>query len=188
MIRLANPTDAAALLAIYAPYIRNTSITFETAIPAVGDFANRIRSYMENWPWLVFEQDEQVVGYAYASRYRDREAYQWSIECSIYIHDDYLRSGIASRLYKALFAILKIQGFTTVYAVINLPNERSVAFHEKMGFRYFATYENVGYKLGQWKNVGWWQLQLNDYSIEPPAPEKFTALDHEIIKKVLDEN
>ena len=188
MIRLANPTDATALLAIYTPYIRGTSITFETAIPAVADFANRIRSYMEDWPWLVYEKDDQVVGYAYASRYREREAYQWSIECSVYIHDDYLRSGIASQLYAALFAILKTQGFRTVYAVINLPNDRSVAFHEKMGFRYFATYENVGYKLGQWKNVGWWQLQLNDYTIEPPAPVKFNALSNEVIKKILDEN
>lgn len=185
MIRLANPTDAVQMLAIYAPYIRNTSITFETTVPAVADFANRIRSGLENWPWLVYEKDGQVIGYAYASQYRERVAYQWSVECSVYIHEDHFRSQVATSLYKILFTFLKSQGFTTVYAVINLPNERSVALHEKMGFTHFATYQNVGYKLGQWKNVGWWQLQLNDYIIEPPPPRKFSELEHDIVNSVL---
>ena len=185
MIRLANPTDATAMLVIYAPYIRNTSITFETGIPAVADFANRIRLYLETWPWLVYEKDGQVIGYAYASKYRERVAYQWSVECSVYVHEDHLHKGIGKALYKALLSILKAQGFTTVYAVINLPNDRSVAFHESMGFKYFATYEKVGYKLGNWKDVGWWQLQLNDYATEPAAPIKFSALDNEIVEGLL---
>lgn len=185
MIRLANPSDAVAMLAIYAPYIRHTSITFETWVPAVADFANRIRSYVEYWPWLVYEKEGQIVGYAYASRYREREAYQWSVECSVYVQDDHLRSGIGRKLYTALFSILKAQGFTTVYAVINLPNDQSVAFHESLGFHYFATYEKVGYKLGKWKDVGWWQLQLNAYSDEPPVPIKFSALDQKIITSAL---
>ncbi|MGZ8551578.1 MAG: N-acetyltransferase family protein, partial [Chitinophagaceae bacterium] len=178
-------TDAVAILAIYLPYIRNTSITFETGVPAVADFANRIRSYLDNWPWLVYEKEGQVLGYAYASGYRERVAYQWSVECSVYIHEDHLRSGIARALYSALFTILKVQGFTTVYAVINLPNEKSVAFHENMGFKYFATYEKVGYKLGKWKDVGWWQLQLNDYAAEPAAPIKFSALESAIVEGLL---
>jgi phosphinothricin acetyltransferase len=187
MIRLANPSDAVAMLAIYAPYIRNTSITFETVVPPVADFANRINSYVENWPWLVYEINGQVVGYAYASRYREREAYQWSVECSVYVQDEHLRSGIGRALYTSLFFILKAQGFTTVYAVINLPNDRSVAFHESMGFRYFATYEKVGYKLGKWKDVGWWQLQLNDYLSEPQVPVKFSAIDQNVITLALRE-
>jgi len=186
MIRLATPTDAVSMLAIYAPYIRNTSITFETGVPPVAVFANRVRSYLENWPWLVYEKNGQVVGYAYASSYRERMAYQWSVECSVYVHDDHLRSGIARALYTSLFAILKKQGFTTVYAVINLPNDRSVAFHEKMGFIYFATYVKVGYKLGKWKDVGWWQLQLNDYLPEPPVPVKLSEMSHEMLKGLLD--
>ena len=185
MIRLANPTDAVAMLAIYAPYIRHTSITFETGVPAVADFANRIHSYMQKWPWLVYEKDGQIAGYAYASQYRERVAYQWSVECSVYVHDDHFRCGIARALCTALFSILKAQGFTTVYAVINLPNDRSVAFHESIGFHYFATYKKVGYKLGKWKDVGWWQLQLNDYKDEPAAPIKFSALSNEIIKEHL---
>jgi L-amino acid N-acyltransferase YncA len=185
MIRLAKPSDAAAILAIYAPYIRDTSITFETDIPTVDDFENRIGSYLENWPWLVYEKDGMIAGYAYASRYRERVAYQWSVECSVYIHDDHHRSGIARALYTKLFAILKAQGFITVYAVINLPNDISVALHEKMGFKYFAEYEKVGYKLGQWKNVGWWQLQLNEYSDEPAAPVKFSAISNETAEGLL---
>lgn len=185
MIRLANPTDAIAMLAIYSPYIRNTSITFETGVPAVANFANRIHSYLEHWPWLIYEKEGQVIGYAYASRYRERVAYQWSVECSVYIDEDHLRSGVAKALYAALLAILKAQGFTTVYAVINLPNDSSVAFHESMGFNYFATYEKVGYKLGKWKDVGWWQLKLNEYADEPPPPVKFSALDSRIVEQLL---
>ena len=185
MIRLAKPSDAAGILDIYAPYIRDTSITFETDVPTIPDFGKRINSYLENWPWLVDEQDGIITGYAYASRYRERVAYQWGVECSVYIHDNFQRKGIAKALYTKLFAILKSQGFTTVYAVINLPNDPSVVFHETMGFRYFATYEKVGYKLGKWKNVGWWQLQLNEYKDEPAAPVKFSDLDHGLIKELM---
>ncbi|HEX5654071.1 MAG TPA: GNAT family N-acetyltransferase [Chitinophagaceae bacterium] len=187
MIRLAKPSDAAPMLAIYSPYIQHTSITFETETPAVTDFAERIETYLRNWPWLAFEKDGILAGYAYASRYRERVAYQWSVECSVYIHDDYLRQGIAAKLYSALFAILARQGFMNVYAVINLPNDRSVAFHENMGFRWFATYEKVGYKLGQWKNVGWWGLQLNEYIDNPPTPIPLSALDKSIVQPLLDQ-
>ena len=185
MIRLAQSTDAEGILEIYSPYIQNTSITFETEIPSVSEFDNRINNYTQNYPWLVDEIDGKIAGYAYASRYRERTAYQWSIECSVYIHDSHLRSGIARNLYSKLFDFLKIQRFTTVYAVINLPNDRSVAFHESMGFHYFATYEKVGYKLGQWKNVGWWQLQLNEYIHEPDAPIPFSALNETIKRELL---
>ena len=180
MIRLAIPSDAAAILDIYAPYIRDTSITFETEVPTLPEFGTRISSYLETWPWLVCEENGLIAGYAYASRYRERVAYQWGVECSVYIHEQFQRMGIANDLYTKLFTILKLQGFTTVYAVINLPNDPSVAFHEKMGFRYFATFEKVGYKLGKWKNVGWWQLQLNEYLNEPAAPIRFSEMSNEI--------
>lgn len=181
MIRVAKPSDAQAILDIYAPYIINTSLTFETEVPSMEQFAARISHYLEYWPWLVYESGGRIAGYAYASRYRERTAYQWSVECSVYVHDDYFRKGIARELYTRLFSLLKTQGFTTVYAVINLPNERSVTFHESMGFRHFATYEKVGYKLGRWKNVGWWQLQLNKYVDDPPPPVKFSKLRPDLI-------
>lgn len=181
IIRLATSSDARGILNIYAPYIENTSLTFETTVPSEQEFALRIDQYLDNWPWLVCEVDGSIVGYAYASRYRERVAYQWSVECSVYIHDDFQKAGVGRALYSALFAILKEQGFNNVYAVINLPNDKSVAFHESVGFSYFATYEKVGYKLGKWKNVGWWQLQLNEYGDEPAAPKKFADLNQSFL-------
>ena len=177
VIRLATPADAKAILDIYAPYIENTSFTFETEVPSIDDFAERIKTCLLNWPWLVCEIDGVIAGYAYATRHRERTAYQWCTESSVYIHDDFQRAGIAKVLYIALFEILKKQGFRNVYAVINLPNDKSVAFHESCGFKYFATYEKVGYKLGKWKNVGWWRLILNEFGDEPAVPAKFSELD-----------
>ena len=176
MIRIATPGDAEPILKIYAPYIEHTSFTFETEVPTVDSFKERISSCLQNWPWLVCEIDGVIAGYAYGSKHRERVAYQWSVESSVYVHDDYQRMGVAGALYTALINILKLQGFRNLYAVINLPNDKSVSFHEKLGFEYFATYKNVGYKLGRWKNVGWWQLQLNEYSMEPAPPVKFSEI------------
>jgi len=185
VIRVATAHDAASMLSIYAPYIANTSYTFETEVPDVGQFEDRINDYLLSYPWLVCEIDNTITGYAYASKHRDRIAYQWSVECSAYVHDNFQRRGVARALYSALIEILKLQQFRNLYAVINLPNDRSVAFHEDMGFEYFATYKNVGYKLGKWKNVGWWQLQLNEYSLEPSAPAMFFDMEKEQVATIL---
>ena len=107
IIRLAKSTDAASVLAIYAPYILNTAFTFETEVPTVENFQHRIISYQENWPWLVYEVDEFVAGYAYATKHRERAAYQWCVESSVYVHDNFQEKGIAKALYNALFEILK---------------------------------------------------------------------------------
>ena len=181
VLRLATPADAKGILNIYTPYIENTSFTFETETPSAEQFAQRIETYLLNWPWLVCEMDGVIAGYAYATRHRERTAYQWCTESSVYIHDDFLQKKIARALYTALFEILKRQGFRNVYAVINLPNDRSVAFHESCGFTYFATYEKVGYKLGKWKNVGWWKLSMNEYGDEPGAPLKFSEMDKSVL-------
>jgi L-amino acid N-acyltransferase YncA len=182
--RIAEEKDAAGMLAIYAPYIESTSFTFETEIPSVEKFAQRIRTYLAEWPWLVCEIDGMIAGYAYATRYRERTAYQWCTESSVYIHDDFQRTGIARALYNSLFEILKRQGFRNVYAVINLPNDKSVALHESCGFRHFATYEKVGYKLGKWKNVGWWRLIINEFGDDPEAPIKFSELNKDFLPEV----
>ena len=186
MIRIATTDDSESILKIYAPYIENTSYTFETEVPSIDSFKTRISSYLQNWPWLVCEIDGVIAGYAYGARHRERVAYQWSIESSVYIHDDYQRRGVARALYTALIDILRLQGFRNLYAVINLPNDKSVSFHEKLGFEYFATYKNVGYKLGKWKNVGWWQLQLNEYSMEPEPPVKFSEIKMKEIGNILE--
>ena len=185
MIRLATTDDSDPILKIYAPYIENTSYTFETEVPTIDSFKERISHYQENWPWLVCEIGGVVAGYAYGSRHRERVAYQWSVECSVYVHDNYQRRGVARALYTALINILKLQGFRNLYAVINLPNDKSVSFHEQLGFEYFATYKNVGFKLGRWKNVGWWQLQVNEYSMEPDPPRKFSEIDMVKVDEIL---
>ena len=184
-LRLATAPDAKGMLAIYAPYIENTSFTFETETPTEEQFANRINTYLEQWPWLVCEEDGKIVGYAYAAKYRERTAYQWCTETSVYIHDDYLKNGIGRALYSALIAILEKQGFRNIYAVINLPNDRSVAFHESLGFTWFANYEKVGYKLGKWKTVGWWRLTVNEFGTEPAPPVAFAELDKGFIPGLL---
>jgi L-amino acid N-acyltransferase YncA len=185
-LRIAREQDAERILAIYAPYIQQTSLTFETEVPAIPAFAERINDYLINWPWLVAETDGVIAGYAYGTRYRERTAYQWSVESSVYIHNDHQRTGLGRALYTALFELLKKQGFYNVYAVINLPNGKSVLFHERCGFSWFATYEKVGYKLGEWKNVGWWKLGINEYIDDPPAPLKFAEMDKNFIASVLE--
>ncbi len=187
-IRIATANDAEGILNIYGPYILNTSFTFETELPSVAAFADRINEYLKNWPWLVCEIDGVIAGYAYSGKHRERTAYQWCVESSIYIHDDFQKAGIGKALYAALIDILKRQGFRNVYAVINLPNDKSVAFHESLGFKYFATYERVGYKLGKWKNVGWWQLSINDYGDEPSPPIKFSELNKDFFPALFAEH
>jgi L-amino acid N-acyltransferase YncA len=175
------------MLDIYAPYITDTSFTFESEVPSTHEFADRITNYLVHWPWLVAEIDGKIAGYAYGSKYRERIGYQWCVECSVYIHDDFQRKGLAKTLYTALFDLLKKQGYRNVYAVINLPNEKSVRMHEACGFKWFASYENVGYKLGKWKTVGWWQLVINEYTEEPMPPIKFSELDKNTVSAILED-
>lgn len=175
-IRVAKASDAIGMLEIYRPFVENTSITFETVCPDLSEFQSRISHYLENYAWLVAESKGEIAGYAYATRHRERTAYQWSVEVSVYINEKYYRQGLAQKLYKELFSLLKLQGFRNVYAVINLPNDPSVAFHESMGFTWFATYEQVGYKLGKWKNVGWWRKVINEFIDDPLPPVPFSKL------------
>lgn len=181
----AAPIHTEAILSIYGPFI-TTQVTFENTIPPTAEFENRIRNYQQSFPWLVMVDAGQVAGYAYASKYRDREAYQWVVESSVYIHPDYKRKGVAQRLYKALFTILQSQGIYKVYAVITLPNAASVSLHEKMGFTWFATYKDVGYKLGSWKDVGWWELSLQQTESAPHPPILYKNMDRNMITKILD--
>ncbi len=186
-LRLASPADAKAILFIYAPYIQITSLTFELEVPSKEKFAERIKNYLQKWPWLVCEINGEIAGYAYASNYRERAGYQWSCECSVYIHDNFLKRGIAKALYSCLTDILKMQGYRNVYAVINLPNDKSVALHEKCGFEWMATFERVGYKLGHWKDVGWWIKKLNEYDQEPKPITTFKDLDKSNLEKLFED-
>jgi phosphinothricin acetyltransferase len=181
LVRLANPSDASSILAIYAPFVLNTAISFETDIPSVSEFALRIEKGLHRFPWIVCESEGIVAGYAYASPYRERAAYQWSCECSVYLHEQYRGRRIGEELYAVLFHILKLQGMKTVYAGITLPNEASEHLHARCGFEQFALYENVGYKLNAWQKVGWWRLTLGDYERKPAPPVYFSKMDHHLL-------
>ena len=170
MIRLATLDDAAAVAAIYAPYVADTVISFEVAPPSVDEMRGRIAATLPKFPWLVFQDAGQVAGYAYASAHRTREAYQWSVDVAVYIAGTHHRRGIGRGLYGTLFPMLARQGYVNAYAGITLPNENSVGLHEAMGFRPVGVYRNVGFKMGQWLDVGWWHLALQSLPDAPLPP------------------
>lgn len=169
-IRLATEDDAAAILAIYSPYVLDTAITFEYEPPSVEEMRTRIATTLERHPWLVCERAEELAGYAYAGPHRKREAYQWVVETSVYVGQDHHRQGVARALYTSLLALLKLQGFTQALAGVALPNNASVLFHQSFGFESFALYKGVGHKHGQWYDTEWSKLDLNPTSSEQQAP------------------
>lgn len=184
-IRVAESTDAEKILEIYSPFILNSGITQETEIPSIENFRQRIISTLKERPWLVSETGKEIAGYAYAGKHRERKGYQWCIEPSVYVNEKYSGRGAASALYTALFELLKLQGFVNAYAVITLPNQRSVSFHENFGFRYLTTYKKIGFKLGQWHDVGWWELEINSHNKNPAEPVKFPLLDPSAVAQIL---
>ena len=159
-IRAATTADAAAVAAIYAPHVTHGNASFELEAPSTDVMAERIRGTLRTHPWLVDDDGQQVRGYAYASVHRTRAAYQWSCEVSVYVAAAAHRQGVGRGLYEALFPLLVRQGFFSAYAGITLPNPGSVALHEAMGFTPIGVFENIGFKGGTWRDVGWWQLAL----------------------------
>jgi len=186
-IRQANNTDSQPMLDIYAPVIEKTATSFEFTVPGIEEFQARVSKIRERLPWLVCMDDRYLSGYAYAGPHRSREAYQWSVELSVYMDPRYHRKGIARALYTALAEILKLQGFYTALAGITLPNDTSVAFHESFGFTWLGTYHHVGYKFGRWHSVGWWEYPLRSYELDPKPPVTINEVEetaewHRIIK------
>jgi L-amino acid N-acyltransferase YncA len=167
-IRPATLTDAAQILNIYQPYITSSSITFEEKIPSLEEFSLRIQNGMKLHPWLVAEKDNQIIGYAYASKFRERESYRWSCELSLYIIEEFQNKGVAQQLYGSIIDIVKQQGYAIAIAVITLPNEKSVRFHEKIGFKQLFIFPKIGYKLNRWHDVLWMSLTLQPHNL-PPA-------------------
>ena len=175
-IRFATKKDAAALLEIYAVYIKNTAVTFEIEVPTVTAFAERVEKITETFPWLVCEVEGKIAGYAYASKHGERAAYRWSADLSVYVDEKYHRCGIATALYTALLELLRRQGYYTVYAGVSTPNPKSEAFHTAFGFRNLGEFKNVGYKLGAWRGVTWFELPLAEYVAEPEEPVTIDTL------------
>ncbi len=164
-IRPATAGDAAACLAIYAPFVERTTVSFEEAVPTADDFAARIAKAAAGWAWLVAEAGGAVAGYAYGSTHRERAAYRRSVEVSAYVHPRWHRRGVAGALYRELFAVLASRGFCNAYAGVALPNPASAALHEAAGFAPIGVFPRVGRKLGRWVDVAWYHRRLRE---EPP--------------------
>jgi L-amino acid N-acyltransferase YncA len=175
-IRLAGRDDANEIAAIYRPFVESTIISFETVAPEPHEMADRIAATLTRYPWLVCESDGEIAGYAYATKHRERRAYQWSVDTSAYVHPRYWRRGIGGGLYRSLFAVLSAQGFVNAYAGIALPNPASVGLHESAGFQPVGIYRSVGYKLGAWHDVGWWERALQNHETAPREPLSLAAL------------
>ena len=165
--------DAAAVAAVYRPYVEETAVTFEVDPPDAPAVADRIRETLAAYPWFVATVEGRVVGYAYAGRLRERDAYRWTTELSVYVDRDRRREGAGAALYRALLATLERQGFESAYGVVTLPNPGSVAFHESFGFERVAHLPAAGHKLGAWHDVAWYERPLGDRADAPAEPTPF---------------
>ncbi len=175
-IRFAAETDATQILDIYAPIVRDTAISFEEEPPTRPEMAGRIRSTLECYPWLACEEAGHVLGYAHAASFRSRPAYQWAVEVTVYVRPEAQRRGVASALYRSLLGILRLQGFINALAGIALPNDPSVALHERFGFKPVGVLQDVGFKLTRWHDVEWWALRLQQPMDPPDAPKPLTEV------------
>ena len=169
-ITIAQASDAEAVAAIYRPIVEATAISFEAVPPSTEDIARRILGTLPAYPWLVCEIDGRIAGYAYAARHRERAAYRWSVDTSVYIAESDRRCGVGRGLYLSLFAILAAQGYVNAFAGVTLPNAASVGLHESLGFEKVGVYSRVGYKFGAWHDVGWWQFAMKAHEPSPSVP------------------
>ena len=169
-IRIANKDDSPALAEIYAPIVERTHISFELEPPDADEMGRRMAKALDKHVGLVAEEAGQVIGYAYASNYREKPAYRWSTETTIYVRDGIRTKGIGRSLYGALLRILRAQGYRRAFAGIALPNAASVGLHEALGFRHIGTNPEAGFKFGRWHDLGWWSFQLNSRAGEPAQP------------------
>jgi phosphinothricin acetyltransferase len=177
MIRLATPNDAAGVLIIYAPIVNDTPISFEREVPSVPEMEARIQNVLRDRPWLVYEQAGELLGYVYASTFRERYAYRWSTEVTVYIHAGARGRGLGRALYTALFDVLRLQGYCTAVAGATVPNVATERLHARMGFQEIGRLPAAGFKFGQWHDVVFWRLLLGPL---PDRPHELIPL-HEII-------
>ncbi len=169
-IRFAEASDAAAIAAIYAPNVESAAISFELVPPSVEEMAGRLARISAQYPWLVCEIDGRVAGYVYACQHRERAAYRWAVDVTVYVDAAFRRRGVGRALYTSLLELLRQQGYTKALAGITLPNAGSVGVHESVGFERVAVFPRVGHKLGAWRDVGWWQVDLQSDDGEPVEP------------------
>ena len=169
-VRLAVLSDIPQILDVYAPYVRNTAISFEYTVPSLEEFTARFLKITAGFPWLVWEEDGEILGYAYGSKPVERAAYQWCASASIYLRPEACGKGIGRKLYAALEERLQAQGYRKVYAVITTANDASVAFHRAVGYRHTATMPDCGFKFGKWYGTVWMEKELNTWDTPPREP------------------
>ena len=183
-IRLAAAEDTALLRDIYAQYM-DTPITFELEVPSLQEYRRRIEGITKTYPYLVAEWNDRIVGYAYAHSFRERQAYRWGAELSVYIDRQHQGKGIGTELYKKLIRILKLQNIKIVYAGVTLPNEKSEGLHRSLGFDTVGVYHQTGYKCGKWHDVKWFEKFIGDFTGEPADILPITQLDSGIVEALL---
>ena len=188
MIRVAVEADVPAILAVYAPYILTTTYTFEYDVPTLSDFLERFRGITQQFPWLVWEEGGEILGYAYASPPYTRAAYRWCAEPSVYLRPEARGRGIAKALYDALEKILTVQGYQVLYALITEENLASRRFHEKMGYRFSVLFPDCGFKFGRWLGLIWMEKRLKPVEIPSKSPTTWSELvkDRQRIFYILD--
>ena len=171
MIRLATETDIPQILDIYAPYVLNTAVSFEYTVPTLEEFTQRFQSITRQFPWIVWEENGKVLGYAYGSLPFGREAYRWCAAASIYLAPEAQGKGLGRMLYNTLDALLTAQGYRKVYAIITSDNPGSLCFHEKLGYRFLTRFENCGIKFSKLYSVVWMEKDLNTGEISDIFPK-----------------
>lgn len=185
LIRPAAESDCGDILAIYAPYVENTSVTFEVDVPRPEDFLARMRKIKSRYPYLVAVAEGRTVGYAYAVELMERAAYQWNAALSVYLRADFAGRGLGTALYQALMELLKLQNFQNVYGVVTLPNPASVKLHQRLGFRPVGQYEKAGYKCGAWHEVMFFEKHIGDHGFRPEPPIFINEIDENAIAGIL---
>lgn len=178
VIRPARDDDGAAVAIVYAPYVRDTPVSFEVEPPSAAVMTERIINTLGTHPWLVAERGGEVVGFAYAGKHSQRAAYRWTVDVTVYVRDGERRTGVGRRLYQTLLETLRQQGFRSAFAEIVLPNPGSARLHEAMGFQHIGVHKDIGYKLGRWQDIGYWRLGLSDGTTAPSEPTPFEAFMH----------
>jgi phosphinothricin acetyltransferase len=161
MIRKASLKDTKEICSIYNYHVANTIVTFEEEPVNENEMRQRIEDISSKFPWLVYENDDVIAGYAYASQWRTRSAYRFAAETTVYIHEDFKGRGVGTALYTKLIEEMKALSFRSLIGGVSLPNDASIALHEKLHFKKVAHFEQVGFKLNHWIDVGYWQLLLN---------------------------
>lgn len=184
-IRMAEEKDAAALLAVYAYYVEQTAVTFEYKVPSTEEFTRRMRSVKEKYPYLMAEEDGEVCGYAYVSAFKDRAAYDWAVETTVYVDQQKRSFGVGRRLYETLEEILKLQNIINLNACIAWPNPDSISFHERMGYKTAGHFTKCGYKQGRWYDMVWMEKMLGGHPLKPEPVVRADEIDRDTLEKIL---